>query len=66
MGAAWESVWPPWLTVELALAEWRERIERVAAEEAAHLAGLPYVSGVAIIGSVGRGSHCRYPTLTCS
>ena len=57
MGAEWESVWSAWLTVELALDEWRERIEGVAAEEAAHLASLPYVQGVAIIGSVGRGSE---------
>ena len=57
MGAEWQPVWPRWLTAELALDEWRERIERVAEEEAAYLAGLPYVSGVAIIGSVGRGSQ---------
>jgi predicted nucleotidyltransferase len=52
----WPQPWLEWLTPETALENWPERIERAAAEEAAHLAGLPYVKGVAIIGTVGRGT----------
>ena len=56
MAVEWEAMRWDWVTPELALREWRERIARVAEEEAAHLASLPYVDGVAVIGSVGRGS----------
>lgn len=35
---------------------WRERIERVASEESAYLAALPYVKGIAVIGGTGRGT----------
>jgi predicted nucleotidyltransferase len=51
----WPRLWPSWLTPEIGLDAWRDRIERVATEESAHFASLPYVEGVAIIGSVGRG-----------
>jgi len=53
----WPQLLAPWITPELVLDNWRERIDRVAAEESAYVAGLPYVKGVAIIGSVGRGTH---------
>jgi predicted nucleotidyltransferase len=44
------------MTAEEILDGWRERIEKVASEESRFLAALPYVKGVAVIGSVGRGS----------
>jgi predicted nucleotidyltransferase len=44
-----------WLTPELALDDWRARIERVAEEESRFFAQLPYAKAVAVIGSVGRG-----------
>ena len=53
----WESMLPDWVTPELALDDWRDRIAKVEAQEAEHLSRLPYVKGVAIIGSVGRNSH---------
>ena len=46
-----------WLTPELALDNWRERITRVEAQETAHFAELPYVRGLAVIGSAGRGTQ---------
>lgn len=56
-----ETNWPElhwsWITPELALHSWRERIARVENEETTHFAGLPYVKGVAVIGSVGRGTQ---------
>lgn len=54
---AWPQLLPPWVTAELALHDWQARIARVEAQEAAHFAGLPYVRGVAVIGSVGRGTQ---------
>lgn len=44
-----------WLTPELALREWQSRIDRVAEQESAYFAQLPYVKAMAVIGSVGRG-----------
>jgi hypothetical protein len=52
----WPQLWPDWVTPELVLRNWRERIEHVAAEEGAHLASLPYVLAVAVTGSVARGN----------
>ncbi len=50
----WPQILPDWVTPELALSRWRERIDLVSAEETAYLSNLPYVKGVALIGSVGR------------
>ena len=50
----WPQILPDWVTPELALSEWRERIDLVSAEETAYLSNLPYVKSVALIGSVGR------------
>jgi predicted nucleotidyltransferase len=47
------------MTADEVLLGWRDRIERVAAEESEHLARLPYVKGIAVIGGTGRGS--AYP-----
>ena len=55
MTAEWSEIFPDWVTPELALDDWRRRIDRVAAEEGEHFASLPYVRGLAVIGSVGRG-----------
>ncbi len=56
-----ETSWPglhgSWITPESALHDWRDRIARVEAQETAHFANLPYVTGVAVIGSVGRGTQ---------
>ena len=52
---AWANMWWDWITPELVLEDWRQRIERVAQEEASYFGGLPYVTGVAVIGTVGRG-----------
>lgn len=52
----WPQILPDWLTPELALADWQARIRRVARQTAAHLSALEYVSGVAVMGSVGRGT----------
>lgn len=51
----WPEPWAQWLTPEMALDGWRERIERVAVQEANYLAGLPYVQAMAAIGGTGRG-----------
>jgi hypothetical protein len=51
----WPQPWAEWLTPEMALDGWRERIERVAVQEANYLAGLPYVQAVAAVGGTGRG-----------
>jgi predicted nucleotidyltransferase len=53
----WPQLLPPWVTAELALHDWQARIARVEVQETAHFAGLPYVRGVAVIGSVGRGTQ---------
>ena len=42
------------MTAEAVLDRWRERIEVVAAEESRVLSALPYVRGIAVIGSTGR------------
>ncbi len=52
----WPHLLADWITPPLALHDWRARIARVESEEAAYLAGLPYVKGLAIIGTVGRGT----------
>ena len=46
-----------WLTPELVLPDWRERIRGVEERETAYMSSLPFVKGVAVIGSVGRGTH---------
>jgi len=51
----WPQLLESWITPEIALRDWRERIARVEAAESAHFASLPYVRGIAVIGSVGRG-----------
>jgi predicted nucleotidyltransferase len=56
MTVEWPWGLPDWATAEHVLHEWRARIERIAARESAHFAGLPYVTGVAIVGTVGRGN----------
>ena len=43
MSAGWPQLRESWLTPELALDNWRERITRVEAQETAHFAELPYV-----------------------
>jgi hypothetical protein len=44
------------MSAEAVLDGWRQRIERVASEESAYLAALPYVQGIAVIGTTGRGT----------
>jgi predicted nucleotidyltransferase len=53
---AWSQLLAEWVSPEIALDGWQERIARVARQECAYLASLPYVKGVAVIGSVGRGT----------
>lgn len=55
----WPHLLADWITPALALRDWRARIARVESQEAAYFARLPYVRGLAIIGSVGRGT--AYP-----
>ena len=45
-----------WIKPATVLANWRQRLGRVAEEETAYFASLPYVRGVAVIGTVGRGT----------
>ena len=52
----WPQLLAALVTHELALDNWRERLRRVEAAEVAHFGGLPYVTGLAVIGSVGRGN----------
>lgn len=54
---AWPRVRESWLTPELSLERWRDRLARVEKEETTYFAGLPYVRGLAVIGSVGRGTQ---------
>jgi len=56
MAEAWPQVLAQWITPERTLDGWQERIARVEHQECAHFASLPYVKGVAVIGSVGRGT----------
>jgi predicted nucleotidyltransferase len=44
-----------WLTPERVVADWRLRLARAEADAAAHFSALSYVTGIAIVGSVGRG-----------
>ena len=52
----WPQLLPQWATADAILGGWRERLARVSEEESAHISNLPYVRGVAVIGSVGRGN----------
>ncbi len=56
MSIEWPNLLAGWITPELALHNWRERIAHVESQESAYFASLPYVRGMAIIGSVGRGN----------
>ncbi len=56
MAVEWRQLLESWITPELTLRDWRERIARVEAQETAHFGSLPYVKGLAVIGSVGRGT----------
>lgn len=56
MVGAWPQVLAEWITPQLTLNAWEERIASVEEQECAHFASLPYVKGVAVIGSVGRGT----------
>jgi predicted nucleotidyltransferase len=57
MTVEWPYLLESWITPELTLRDWRERIARVEAEETAYFASLPYVRGLAVMGSVGRGTQ---------
>ena len=50
----WPGFFPIPVTVEAALDGWRQRIAHIEEEETRHFAGLPYIEGVAVIGSIGR------------
>lgn len=56
MTVEWPHLLESWITPELALDNWCRRIARVEAEEAAYFGSLPYVRGLAVIGSAGRGT----------
>ena len=57
MSLDWPQELPDWVVPppDIALRNWRERVARVCEEECAYFARLPYVRGLAVIGSVGRG-----------
>ena len=55
MTIGWSSLLPEWLTPDIALRDWRRRIEQVAEQEAAYFAALPYVKGLALAGSMAVG-----------
>ena len=57
MSLDWPQELPDWVVPpsDIALKNWRERVARVCEEECAYFARLPYVKGLAVIGSVGRG-----------
>jgi hypothetical protein len=57
MTVEWPHLLESWITPELALDNWRQRIARVEAEEIAYFGSLPYVRGLAVIGSIGRGTQ---------
>ena len=57
MTVEWPHLLESWITPELALDNWRRRIARVEAEETAYFGSLPYVRGLAVIGSIGRGTQ---------
>lgn len=52
----WPGFLPIPITAEAALDGWRERIALVEEEETRHFASLPYITAVAVIGTVGRGT----------
>lgn len=54
MTVQWPQLLADWITPEATLDNWRERLAYVEAGEAAAIAELPYVKGLAVIGSVGR------------
>ena len=56
MSLDWSEALPDWVVPppDIALRNWRERVARVCEEECAYFARLPYVRGLAVIGSVGR------------
>ena len=56
MTQAWQELLREWITPELTLDGWQERIALIEQQECAYLASLPYVKGIAVIGSVGRGT----------
>ena len=43
----------------MVVANWRERVAQTETAAIAHLGELPYVTGLAVIGSVGRGDPWR-------
>jgi len=57
MSLDWPEELPEWVVPppDIALRNWRVRVARVCEEECAYFARLPYVKGLAVIGSVGRG-----------
>ena len=57
MALDWPEELPDWMVPppDVALKNWRDRVARVCEAECAYFAGLPYVKGLAAIGSVGRG-----------
>ncbi len=57
MAIKWPHLLAEWITPELALHNWRERIAQVETQESIYFGNLPYVKAVAVIGSVGRGEH---------
>ena len=50
----WDEFRPSWATAQLTLNDWRGRIERVAEQEGEYFRGIPFIRGLAVIGSVGR------------
>ena len=57
MSLDWPKELPDWVVPPpgIALKNWRDRVARVCEEECAHFTRLPYVKGLAVIGSIGRG-----------
>jgi len=56
MAIEWGRPWDEWKTPELILRDWRARLERLAEQEGECFARLPGVLGVALIGTVPRGT----------
>ncbi len=56
MPVEWGEPWKAWKTPDLILRDWRGRLERLAFDEGERFVRLPGVLGVALIGTVPRGS----------
>jgi hypothetical protein len=56
MAVQWPQLLAPEIRPDDVLHDWRARIARLEAQETAHFASLPYVTGLAVMGSVGQGT----------